>query len=110
MPGRGGGLEKGGQSTEEKQVSPARFSRAKQSRGESVKEKPTLILFKEELSNNLCSPKMELGWLWERRRVPAELGGHLSGWGSQPGTHTRTGCLSQAPRVLRGAPGTDCRS
>lgn len=30
-----------------------------QPRGES-KEKQTLILFKEELSNNLCSPKMEL--------------------------------------------------
>lgn len=110
MPDGGGGLEKGGRSTEEQQVSPARLSRAKESRGERVKEKPTLILFQEELSNNLCSPKMELGWLCGRRRVPAELGGHLLGRGSQPGTHTRTGWLSQAPRVLRGALGTDCHS
>lgn len=31
-----------------------------ESQGQKVKEKQTLILFKEELSNNLCSPKMEL--------------------------------------------------
>lgn len=34
--------------------------RANDSQGGESKEKQTLSLFKEELSNNLCSPKMEL--------------------------------------------------
>lgn len=47
-------------------------------KGRKLKKCKNLILFKEELSNNLCSPKMELA---DSRSlsVPAEPGGHLSG-------------------------------
>lgn len=58
---------------------------ALESQGEKVKEKQTLILFKGELSSNLCSPKMELADC-RGRSILAELGGHLSGAGQWPST------------------------
>lgn len=53
------------------------------SQGEKVEEKQTLILFKEELSNNLCSPKMELAGS-RRGSVPAELVAICQGRAGQP--------------------------
>lgn len=74
-------LQKGAQSL-------AQLWRAKESRGEKVKEKQTWILFKEELSSNLCSPKMELadstqGDVFQQSWVAICWGG---GGGELPGT------------------------
>ena len=55
-PDGGGKVEKGGQSPEEKHGSPAQLSSAKESCAERATEERMLILFKEELSSNLCSP------------------------------------------------------
>lgn len=65
---------------------------ATKSQGEQVKGKQTLILFKGELSSNLCSPKMELADCRGRSAL-AELGGHLSGAGWWPSTQHQEGVV-----------------
>lgn len=61
---------------------------ALESQGEKVKEEQTPILFKAELSSNLCSPKMELADC-RGKSVLAELVAICQGRGSGPAPSTQ---------------------
>lgn len=52
-------------------------------KGRKFEKCKILILFKEVLSSNLCSPKMELAFS-SSLSIPAGLGGSLLGTGSRP--------------------------
>ena len=90
-------MEKGGQSPEKEHGSPAQLSSAKESCTERVTEERMLILFKEELSSNLCSPKIELAGSVEGDMSLQSWVAICWGGGENLALHTWTSWLSDAP-------------
>lgn len=68
-------------------------------KGRKFKKCKSLNLFKEALSSNLCSPKMELAF-WSSLSTPAGLGGNLSGTGEQAQHQGRMRCFALCLEIV----------